>query len=249
MIAVHADWRDALERCDPALLDDREERVLWIIETYAKQQAYLALLAPYGLDAAKIDFVAARAPIATRAASYLGLVDGLEKPEAIWDPVFKPLGLSTPPNWPTASPQMLVVAYLKTAHIYEGVVQNLDPAAREYRSRSIRMDFREELYSAPIAAPIWRRQPTPEELAQSFPPTAIRKNSSATAVYDCRVTAKGSMQACIQRSASKNNPWRDGLDELDLVENCFAVAALDADGKPVDGRTVRVTVVWPANPK
>lgn len=93
-----------------------------------------------------------------------------------------------------------------------------------------------------ITDPVWRRFPTGADVGRLYPRRAQHQGAGGRAVAECRVTAAGALQACTLIS---EEPQGLGFGEAALkMAAKFRMKAKAEDGRPVEGRRVRVPMTW-----
>lgn len=91
-----------------------------------------------------------------------------------------------------------------------------------------------------ITDPRWVARPSGESLARAYPAKALRDGFGGRGTITCRVTAKGNLKACVVEDESSPGFGQAVLE----VAYYFRMAPVTLGGKPVEGRTVRIPLVW-----
>ena len=96
--------------------------------------------------------------------------------------------------------------------------------------------------SRPITNPQWLLKPTTADFTRLYPPRAREHGVSGRATLECRVRGQGTLTAC---SVLSESPAGMGFGEATLrIAAKFRMRPRTTDGHPVEGRRVRVAVVW-----
>ncbi len=97
-----------------------------------------------------------------------------------------------------------------------------------------------------IQSPHWIRRPSGNDVASLFPRAAIQKGLSGKATIVCRILVNGRLTAC---AVVEETPLGMGFGEATVrLAPLFQMAPTTADGKSVEGGTVRIPLVWNAPP-
>jgi len=93
-----------------------------------------------------------------------------------------------------------------------------------------------------ISNPDWSRRPNPDDLARFYPDRAQRLEKEGRATLVCKVKANGTLEAC---QVVAEEPADMGFGDATLkASRLFKMKPQTRDGAPVDGASVRVTLVW-----
>lgn len=93
-----------------------------------------------------------------------------------------------------------------------------------------------------IRAPRWIRRPSGEDMARLYPRVAVANELSGRATMVCRVLANGRLADC---NVVEESPAGAGFGQAAVrLAPYFQMTATGADGKSVEGGTVRIPLVW-----
>ena len=93
-----------------------------------------------------------------------------------------------------------------------------------------------------ITRPEWAQLPTGDDMAHYYPERAQREGASGRAVLTCNITAQGLLSGC---TAKDETPGDYGFDKAALaLSTLFRMKAKTVDGKPVDGGTITIPIVF-----
>ncbi len=91
-----------------------------------------------------------------------------------------------------------------------------------------------------ITRPQWVATPDGMVLARLYPPDALRQGLGGRGTVSCRVTAKGRLKSCTVVEEQGAGFGKAVLE----ASYYFRMAPVDRDGVSVEGRTVRIPLVW-----
>ena len=88
----------------------------------------------------------------------------------------------------------------------------------------------------------WVATPSGQDIAQVYPPDAVKAGKSGAVLLDCRVAAKGSLENC---AVEIEDPvgLEFGAAALELAP-LFRMAAMAPDGTAVAGRRIRIPIMF-----
>jgi len=91
---------------------------------------------------------------------------------------------------------------------------------------------------AMIRSPAWLSRPTAAQLDRLYPDRAADRGLSGMVNLECRVTAQGTMSACV---VLNETPLKLGFGEAALASTkYFRMSPLTVDGAPIEGAKVRI---------
>ena len=89
---------------------------------------------------------------------------------------------------------------------------------------------------------VWISRATAGDLERLYPSRAVRSRTSGAAVVLCRVTATGTLASC---RILAEKPETEGFGQATVEAAArFRMRSTARDGRPVEGRYVRIPVVW-----
>jgi TonB family protein len=95
---------------------------------------------------------------------------------------------------------------------------------------------------APLTQVEWLATPTGQDIASVYPPTAVAAGKGGAVLLECKVEAKGSLEACrVQIEDPVGLEF--GLAALQLAP-MFKMASTAPDGSAVAGRTIRIPIMF-----
>lgn len=88
----------------------------------------------------------------------------------------------------------------------------------------------------------WLETPTGMDIAQVYPPTAVKAGKGGAVLLECQVAKAGSLEAC---RVEIEDPvgLEFGLAALELAP-LFKMAQTAPDGSAVAGRTIRIPIMF-----
>lgn len=88
----------------------------------------------------------------------------------------------------------------------------------------------------------WVATPSGRDIAEVFPPDAVKAGKSGAVLLDCRVAAKGALEGC---AVEIEDPvgLEFGAAALELAP-LFRMAATAPDGSAVAGRRIRIPILF-----
>jgi protein TonB len=93
-----------------------------------------------------------------------------------------------------------------------------------------------------ITRPDWLSRPDSGDLDRFYPERAKEDGVTGRATISCTVTARGTLTGC---SVVSESPAGAGFGQATIrAASRFRMRPQTVDGKPVEGGTVRVPLVW-----
>jgi len=93
-----------------------------------------------------------------------------------------------------------------------------------------------------IQSPRWLRRPSGEDIARLYPRVAVANELSGKATMVCRILANGRLADC---NVVEEAPAGAGFGQAAVrLAPYFQMTTTTADGKSVEGGTVRIPLVW-----
>lgn len=93
-----------------------------------------------------------------------------------------------------------------------------------------------------IQSPRWIRRPSGDDFARLYPRTALAGEMSGRATMVCRILATGRLADC---NVVEESPAGVGFGQAAIrLAPFFQMTTTTADGKSVEGGTVRIPLVW-----
>lgn len=92
------------------------------------------------------------------------------------------------------------------------------------------------------SSPHWIRRPSGNDMARVYPRVAVSANASGRATMVCRILATGRLTDC---DVVEETPPGMGFGEATIrLAPYFQMSTTTADGKSVEGGTIRVPLIW-----
>jgi hypothetical protein len=238
-----ADWTAKIRSCDPAFAThERASRL--VAAAYAEVQATSALLAGVGVGQRRLESSWSVAPMQAWAgarAAAVALDEGWGRPPEArtWPTFFARLGLGAELDH---TKQIWIERYFVARELQSRVVGKLARAPRRSLIFTPYTIVVGEIPAEAIEHPIWASLPTKDDLADVYPTSLLYRGEPTPEEFECLADADGSLGTCVtlQRGAP-GGPYGGGQE---LIACCWRLAPLDADGKPVAGRKIRIKVEW-----
>lgn len=93
-----------------------------------------------------------------------------------------------------------------------------------------------------VAGPDWARRPGGDDLARYYPDAAARQEIGGRSTVLCQVTGEGWLELC---RVETETPVDMGFGDASLkLTRLFRLRPLTGDGRPVEGFTIRLPIVW-----